>query len=50
MKQLFIIRHGKSSWDLEDISDFDRPLRASGIHASHLMGRKLADKVTIDGS
>ncbi len=44
MKKLFIIRHGKSSWDIEDISDFDRPLRASGIHAAHFMGRKLADK------
>jgi phosphohistidine phosphatase len=30
-KTLFIVRHGKSSWDLETVADIDRPLKDKGI-------------------
>jgi phosphohistidine phosphatase len=30
-KTLVIIRHGKSTWDYEGISDYDRPLKETGI-------------------
>lgn len=36
MKQLILIRHAKSSWDLP-IKDFDRPLSTKGIQNAHLV-------------
>lgn len=30
MKVLYIVRHAKSSWDYQDLSDFERPLTARG--------------------
>ncbi len=44
MKQLHITRHGKSSWDYEDISDIDRPLNNRGINNSYMMAKRLLDK------
>ncbi len=31
MKTLYLVRHAKSSWDYDDLCDFDRPLGAKGI-------------------
>ena len=31
MKEIFILRHAKSSWDNTNLSDFDRPLAKRGI-------------------
>jgi phosphohistidine phosphatase len=36
MKQLVLIRHAKSSWDLP-VQDFDRPLSNKGIQNAHLV-------------
>lgn len=44
MKKLIIVRHAKSSWDFENISDFDRPLKLSGIQHAHLMAGRLKSK------
>jgi len=44
VKQLHITRHGKSSWDYEDISDIDRPLNNRGINNSYMMAKRLLDK------
>jgi phosphohistidine phosphatase len=44
MKQLHIVRHGKSSWDIENIADIDRPLSERGIAGAYLMARRLADR------
>ena len=49
MKQLFIIRHAKSSWANSDESDFSRPLNDRGKND----GKKMADffskrKINID--
>ena len=40
-KTLFIVRHGKSSWEYENISDIDRPLKLRGIRNAYEMARRL---------
>jgi phosphohistidine phosphatase len=40
-KELFIVRHAKSSWDIENISDIDRPLKLKGIRNAYEMARRL---------
>lgn len=44
MKTLLILRHAKSSWDIPDISDFDRPLNDRGRTTAPYMGRLIADR------
>ncbi len=41
MKQLFIIRHAKSSWSSPSLSDFDRPLNERGKTDAPDMARRL---------
>jgi phosphohistidine phosphatase len=41
MKELFILRHAKSSWDNADIADFDRPLNQRGLKAAPYIGQSL---------
>ncbi len=40
-KTLFIVRHAKSSWDYENISDVDRPLKLKGIRDAYEMARRV---------
>ncbi len=40
-KEIFIVRHAKSSWDMDNISDIDRPLKLRGIHNAYEMARRL---------
>jgi phosphohistidine phosphatase len=40
-KILHIVRHAKSSWDLADIDDIDRPLTDKGIWKAYLMSEKI---------
>lgn len=40
-KKLFIIRHGKSSWESE-VRDMDRPLTERGVRNSYDMAERLA--------
>lgn len=42
MKELIIVRHGKSSWEYE-VSDKDRPLRQRGIRDAHRVSRAYKD-------
>jgi len=44
MKYLILIRHAKSSWKNQILSDHDRPLNKRGKKAALLMGQKLAYK------
>lgn len=44
MKELFIVRHGKSSWDIEGLSDMDRPLKERGIHDGYTMAKRFLQK------
>ena len=39
MKILLLLRHAKSSWRDEALSDFDRPLNERGKKAAHAIGR-----------
>ena len=41
MKELFIIRHAKSSWSNSQLRDFDRPLNERGKAAAPDMGERL---------
>jgi phosphohistidine phosphatase len=44
MKTLYIIRHAKSSWDDDDLSDFERPLNERGKKDAPRMGKRLKEK------
>jgi phosphohistidine phosphatase len=41
MKTLYILRHAKSSWKFEELSDHDRPLNKRGRNDAELMGQEL---------
>ena len=43
-KELFLVRHAKSSWDDATISDHDRPLNERGFRNAPEMGRRLSDR------
>ncbi len=40
-RQLYIIRHGKSSWDNEGLDDIDRPLNPRGLRSANMMAERL---------
>ena len=44
MKKLYLIRHGKSSWDDDEISDFDRSLKNRGVKNAYEMVERLKNK------
>ena len=41
MKTLYLVRHAKSSWAIEDITDKDRPLKGRGIRDARLISTYL---------
>lgn len=41
MKQILLLRHAKSSWEHENLDDFDRPLAKRGLRDAPVMGRFL---------
>ena len=43
-KELFLVRHAKSSWDDPTISDHERPLNERGYRNAPEMGRRLSDR------
>ena len=43
MKQLILVRHGKSSWDYS-VNDKDRPLLQRGINDGHLVAGLFKEK------
>ena len=49
MKTLFLLRHAKSSWDDDNLSDFDRPLNKRGLEIIPRIGENIFDgKFQID--
>jgi phosphohistidine phosphatase len=44
MKTLLLIRHAKSSWEHDGVSDHDRPLNDRGLRDAPMMGRRLAER------
>jgi len=41
MKKITLVRHGKSDWTKQGLSDFDRPLNNRGKTDAPIMGKKL---------
>lgn len=41
MKTLFLVRHAKSEWANESLSDIDRPLNARGYKDAHFMSGQM---------
>ncbi|MCP4311719.1 MAG: histidine phosphatase family protein [Bacteroidetes bacterium] len=48
-RKLFIIRHGKSSWDNEGLDDIDRPLSDRGTRSAAMMAGRLQEKELVPG-
>lgn len=49
MKTLLLVRHAKSSWDVNTINDFDRPLNVRGKKDAPVMAQRLLErKINID--
>jgi len=46
-KILHIVRHAKSSWDLEDVSDVDRPLTDKGIWKAYQVAEKIRQEYPV---
>ena len=44
MKTLYLVRHAKSSWKNQGLTDFDRPLNKRGKRDAPFMGEVLNDK------
>jgi phosphohistidine phosphatase len=40
-RTLFIVRHAKSDWNIEELSDIDRSLKHRGIRAAYEMARRI---------
>lgn len=43
MHRLFLLRHAKSGWAAPGMTDFERPLTASGISDAEALGRHMRD-------
>ena len=41
---LYLLRHAKSSWKDDSLTDFDRPLKGRGRDAAERMGKRLASE------
>jgi phosphohistidine phosphatase len=46
MKTLYLVRHAKSSWAIEEIADKDRPLKGRGIRDAHMISKYLCETMT----
>ncbi|MBN2275479.1 MAG: histidine phosphatase family protein [Bacteroidales bacterium] len=46
-KVLYIVRHGKSNWDYDNIADIDRPLKSKGIKGAYETARNIKLKSNI---
>ncbi len=44
MKEIYLIRHAKSSWKQPELSDFDRPLNKRGERDAPFMAQKMVAK------
>ncbi len=44
MKTLYLIRHAKSDWSIDGLSDIDRPLNKKGYNDAHKMSLILKEK------
>jgi len=42
MKTLYLVRHAKSSWEVDNVDDYDRPLKGRGIKDAHVISHALS--------
>ena len=49
MKQVHLIRHAKSSWELPELPDHQRPLNSRGRQAAPLVGRAMHTEIEVSG-
>lgn len=42
---LYLLRHAKSSWKDDSLSDFERPLKGRGRDAAKLVGKRLGSEI-----
>lgn len=47
MKRLYLVRHAKSDWTMDGLSDKDRPLNSRGYTDAKIMARELKNKKII---
>ena len=45
MKELFIVRHAKSSWENRQLRDFDRPLNPRGKRTAPIVAQRLRKEI-----
>lgn len=45
MKTVYLVRHAKSSWSIDQIEDRDRPLKGRGIRDAHLVSQYIFDNM-----
>lgn len=50
MKTLFVLRHAKSSWKDQTLSDFERPLNKRGLRTAPKVGEFMAENELIPNS
>ena len=43
-KTLYLVRHAKSSWESDELSDHERPLNKRGLHDAPMMGKRLVSE------
>lgn len=46
MKTLWLIRHAKSSWGIDNLSDIDRPLNERGYSDAHEMAKRMKKRIS----
>ncbi|CAN5385760.1 phosphohistidine phosphatase SixA [soil metagenome] len=47
MKTLYLIRHAKSDWSIEHLTDIDRPLNERGYNDAHKMSSIVKEKTIV---
>lgn len=47
MKEVILVRHGKSSWDYQGVSDRDRPLSRRGIRDAGMVSNYLGQRIEV---
>lgn len=45
MKTVHLIRHSKSSWSIDGLNDYDRPLKGRGIRDAHLVSQFFKNEI-----
>jgi phosphohistidine phosphatase len=45
MKTILFIRHSKSNWEIENLTDFNRPLSSRGEKDAPIMGAEIIDRL-----